>query len=190
METKEWIPWIIMAIIALSGWAVFLYNFVEANPRIDGSILFVMTGTLNSPQNITTFLIYPYLTNTRKGEVHIKDYQLEADFGNGFVKLLRVYSLDNAGNISFLDREGHEIIIPNFKDQLIYKKDSLAKFGIPIHGFILFGGNSSLYNLEVVRYKLIVIDALGKEHKIIVKPENINGAYLASELTGMKLPSQ
>jgi len=181
------ILWIITSLIALSGWGTLLYQHIENSPKIEGSILFVLKGQLSEPEEMTVFLIYPYLTNMRKGEVHILDYELEVDFGNGFEKLNRFYGVDNVENWFFFDSQNREITIPNLKDQLIYKKDTLAKFGTPLHGFILFGGEPSLLNKEVKEYRLTCIDAFGKKHVIISRPQDIKGLYWVMDETGMKI---
>ena len=183
-------------IVGLFGWAAFLYDRWIATPRIKGKILNVMCGQFPNPQNpnetLTSFLVFLYLTNLHPNSVHILDYELEIEMEDkcGFKKLKRVYGLENTNNPIFLNPKKEEIIIPNLKDYLIYKKQNPIKFGDLYTGLILFAGDKNLYSKKVKKYKIICIDALNKKHKFITDQESFINLYRLLELFGIKLPAQ
>ena len=179
---------IIAAIIGLSGWITFYYNYISNQPKITGRLFTVIVGQWKD-KNLTSFLCYAYLVNERKAAVHLLDYELEVDFGEGYKKLKKAYGLDNPKNFTFLDKNRSEIIIPDFQKQLINKKDNLAQYGIPIHGFILFVGDSSYYSKTVKVYRLTCIDAFGNRHTITTNPGDFGNLYLLQDMTGMRFPN-
>jgi len=187
MSKEQIIGIIVAAIIGISGWVTFLYNYISNQPKIIGRLFTVVPGAWQE-KNMTTYLCYLYLTNQRKAAVHLLDYDLEVDFGEGFNKLNRVYGLGNRKDINFFDMSGKQIVIPDFHKQLIYNKDSLVQFGIPIHGFIMFAGDASYYGKKAKRYRLTCIDAFGKKHIVVTKPEDFGNLYLLQDLTGIRFP--
>src|SRR4030043_2100980 len=109
---------IIGAVGTISGWAAYAYTYLSDKPKVKGKILQVMKGNMQNPmqpsERLTSFILFLYLTNGRKNAIHLSNYILEIDVGNGFeqVKMLRGIS-DNL-NIHFSYSKGGEIQIPDF----------------------------------------------------------------------------
>lgn len=167
METIKIIELCFKIIIGVVGWMLFSYQFLNAIPKITGQVLFFMRATYkanfgNNVNEITGYMLYPLLTNKGKRPILIINYELEIDVGNGYEKTRMVHGLDNSMNHSF-----ENMIIPDFVNQLIYKKKSFIKYGQPLHGFLVFGKEDVSYaKKEVFKYKLICIDVFNKKHVI------------------------
>jgi hypothetical protein len=182
---------IISLIVAFSGWAVFLYERFTESPRIKGKIINVISGRwLIHGKELTSFLVYLYITNQHRNSVHILDYELEADFGKGFQNLERVYMIDNSKKWTFLDPKGEEIVIPNFKENLIYKTYKSVQFGEICKGFILFAGNKQLYGINAKKFRVTCLDVFGRRHQFISTPEQFFNLNLLLEMTEIKLPTK
>lgn len=175
-------------LIGLSGWAAFAYERITAGPRLRGRILTVIAGQADLPnERVTTFLVYLYITNLRNHSVHVLDYEMEIDFGEGFKRLRRWYGADSIRSFKFTDPSGKEIVIPDFQEKLIYKNSASIGFGQLYSGFILFAGDVDLYTKKAKRYRVICIDALGKRHQFTSR--ELGNLNLLQEMTGMIIPS-
>ena len=188
----DWWMFIITAIIGLSGWVKFVYDRWTSKPRIEGKILNVMIGRMPNPEQqgkyLTSFLVFLYLTNLRKSSVHMLDYEIEIDPGQGFERLKRVYGIDKNSEWAFFDSSGEKVDIKNFQNNLIYKKPNPVEFGSLYLGHILFAGEESLYKKKIKRYKVTCIDALGGKHRFVSTPKEFCNLYLLQELAGIKFP--
>ncbi len=194
MLKKEITITIIALLIALSGWGKVLYDYITSKPKIRGRVFQVMRGQMNHPQRseeqLATFLTYLYLLNTRKNSIHILDYGLEVKIKNNWIRLDRVYGIHNIPNMSFLDPSGQEIKIKNFSENLIYKKSVPVEYGKPLHGWILFVGDASLYTEDISEYRLTCIDAYKKHHVIKTKPKEFENIYLLQDLADISIPKE
>jgi len=185
---------IISILVALSGWGTFIYNITTSTPKISGQIFTVIIGQMDNPENpsekLTSFMAYLYLTNERKNSVHILDYELEVDSGNGFEKLLRVYGVQNVKNWDFSGGT-HSIEIPDFNQKLIYAENKPVEYGSPLHGFVVFASKkpqkSFIESGHIYKYKVTVIDAFQKKHEIISSTDKLPNLYLLQDLAGIKL---
>lgn len=182
------ISFIITTVISLSGWVVFLYERWTAGPRIKGKVLTVITGKLDKPKPLTSFLVYLYITNLRNNSVHILEYGMEVEYDKGFQRLERVYGIDNVPNWTFTDNNGKEIVISDFKNKLIYKNRNPVQYGELYCGFILFAGKNELYNNKAKRFRITCTDALGNKHKFTSTPKEFCNLYLLQELAGIVFP--
>ena len=176
--------------LAFSGWGKVLLDHRSNKPKIIGRVLNVMRGQMSNPENptqhLTTFTTYLYLLNARKNLMHILDYEMEV-FANGkWVRLKRVYGVHNIKNLNFLDPAGNPIKIERFIENLIYRKGEPAQQGIPLHGWIVFGGEESLYKSDILKYRLTCIDANLKKHKIQTNVKEFQNLYLLQEMAGIR----
>lgn len=182
---------IITTVAALSGWGTILYNWLTSTPKIKGQILNLMTADWANPQwhkPKTSLFVYLYLINERKNPVHILDYELEFDLGNGYERALRVYGTQRIEQPSF-HSDMFEIAIPNFKDKLIYSKNNPVEYGTPLHGFALFATDKP-HNLimgKIRKLKVTCIDAFKDRHIIEATPEQFSNIYLLQDIAGIEI---
>ncbi|MBN2412032.1 hypothetical protein JXQ31_10105 [candidate division KSB1 bacterium] len=181
---------LIAVFVALSGWATLFYNFYTNKPKIKGQILNLMTSEWDNPQfqkPKRAIFLYIYLINVRKNPVNILDYELEIDLGNGYERVIRVYGAQNMEQPTFKSNE-HEIKIPNLNEKIIYKKDSLLTYGLPLHGFALFATDRSQKELEkIIKLKLTCIDAFNNRHIIKSSPKQFSNIIFLQDLAGIKI---
>jgi len=185
----------ISILVAFSGWAKFLYDISTSRPKINGQIFNVLFGEIDDPENkqvkLTIFLVYLYLTNKRRNNVHILDYELEVDLGSGFEKLERVYGVQNVQNWILLSGM-QQIKIPDFTRKLIYSENKPVEYGSPLHGFVLFASRKpqqlyieSVDNGHIHKYKITIIDAFQKKHVIVCSTDKFPNIYLLQDLAGI-----
>lgn len=183
---------IVAIIVALYGWTTLLYNWITSKPKIKGKIFNVITGDLKNPnrpsQTLTAFNVYLYLTNTRKNTVHILDYELEVDIGNGYKKMGRFYGAHRIPRWSFISAS-LKIDIPDFPQKLITAQAEPVKYGIPLHGFVLFvsGEPKNQFLENVKKFRVTCVDAFGNRHKIVSCPKQFPNIYLLQDLAGITL---
>ena len=180
---------IIATIGALSGWGGIFYNWFTSTPKIDGRILGLMTGEWMTPQfkePKTGIFVYLYLVNRRKNPVHILDYELQFDVGNGYEKALRVYGTRNMPQPSF-GSETQDITIPNFSEKLIYSKNNPIEYGVPLHGFAFFGTDKPHKDImnKIKRIKIICVDAFNNTHEIFYKEKQPLNLYLLQDIANI-----
>lgn len=178
-------------IIALSGWGKILYDYMVSSPKVEGKIFTVITGQSNDfvpGTTHTTFLVYLYLVNKRKNNIHILDYQMEIDFGNGYEKVLRAYGAHKI-NPHFLSND-NEILIPDFQVKLINKKESPVEFGRPLHGFLVFVGDKNFYKRTPERYKIICRDVFDQQHIVILNKNESENLFLLQDIAGIEIKTK
>ena len=191
MTTYSEIIAVISILVALSGWGKIIYDWFTSKPKIKGQIFNVIIGDMPDPNDptrtLTTFNLYLYLTNTRKNTVHILDYELEVDTGDGYEKVERVYGAHKVQNWSF-HSETYNIKIPDYPKKLITAQAKPVEYGIPLHGFVLFASRkpSKLFKQHIKRFRVTCIDAFGNRHKIVSSKQFPN-LYLLQDLAGIEI---
>ena len=165
---------------------LLLYKLYTEKPKIEGRILTAWHGVQNEStgKNLdwTYYFVYPAITNSGTRPIHILDYELEIDFGDGFKKIPRVYAVDQIKNWNF-----DFLKIDDFNEKLIYLKDGKLTHGKILHGFIVFGiGDGSFHQKKSKTYKLICIDVFNKKHEIIQKADSINDRLTFFQLSGAR----
>ena len=183
---------VVSILIGLSGWVTFLYNWFTSKPNIKGRIFNVITGDMKDPSDptktLTAFNVYLYLTNTRKNTIHILDYELEVDTGNGYEKTERVYGAHKIPNWSF-SSQTHDMRINDYPKKLITATASPLEQGFPLYGFVLFASRkqSERFKEHAKKYKVTCIDALNNRHKIVSCPKQFPNVFLFQDLAGIEL---
>ncbi|MBA1187938.1 hypothetical protein G7Z99_02650 [Pseudomonas entomophila] len=178
--------------VALSGWFKVYLDHLANRPKLYGKILCVMKGTTEIKQKeYTSFMLYPYITNLRKNEAYILDYELsyKASRFSKWKRLDRGYGLDKVNNFRMFTSQGEPIVLNRFGEKLIYKNGAIVKHGTALHGWIPFFGVQDLYELDEYKFKLVCIDAFGRRHSIIRGKESEFNLYLVMEIADMSLPS-
>lgn len=124
------------------------------------------------------------LTNYHKKSISIVDYELEVDFGDGYVKLDRVY-----GDISKILPEVipvktnlGDITLKNFGKHLLYKNSPPVRYGRFNHGFVMFVGDPSLKNKKAKKLKFTCIDVFNQRHIIENRFETLFNLNLLLEI--------
>ncbi len=190
MDYKNIIFFLISSLIALSGWGTVIYNHITSTPKIKGRVLNVMRGNMNDPskpdQKMATFTTYAYLINVRKNTIHMLDYEMEIEIDGKWIRLKRVYGLQNIQHLSFLATDGTNIEINNFSNNLINRKNLPVEYGKPLHGWIVFAGDIELYNKEVSRYKITCIDAYNERHVFESRPEEFVSIPLLQDMADIR----
>jgi hypothetical protein len=163
---------IIGFIIALSGWAKVIYDYVTSRPRIRGQVLQVMRGQMTDPRDgekrLSAVIAYLHLVNKRRNTIHVLDYELEIKVGGAWVKLSRVYGIHNVKNF-FGALGGGNIEIQNFEGNLIYRQGKPVEYGQPLHGWIVFVGSENLHSADIAAFRLTCVDAFRKKHRFVTK---------------------
>jgi hypothetical protein len=191
MEYKT-IAFIITTFLALSGWGTILYNWLTSTPKIDGRILNIMTAEwhiepkFNSSK--TVIMPYLYIVNRRKNPVHILDYELYFDTGNGYERALRVYGTQNLPEPTF-HSQYFDVKIPDFSSKLIYSKNTSVEYGSPLHGFALFATDRPHNEIigKINRIKIKCIDAFNNSHEIKYKKSQETNLYLLNDIAGIDI---
>ena len=192
MDFENVLKWVAVA-TALSGWFKVFLDHLGNKPKLAGRILCVMKGRFKAENfgEHTSYMVYPYLVNKRKNTVHVLDYEFYVKlkrFGK-WQQILRVYGMEALPNCKFTSNSDSLIAIENLGNTLIYRKKEPVQHGVPLHGWIPFFGDMSLFDLNSYRYKLICIDAYGNRHSIVSKGKEGINPYLLMEVAEIKLPS-
>lgn len=190
MEIEHTLKWIAV-IVALSGWMKVYLDHIGNRPKMAGRILCVLKGHIeNNGKVYTNLLLYPYITNTRKNEVHILDYELfyKENWHSSWKPVPRAYGFEKINNFYSTSSEGEQINLSNLKEKLIYTKGGIVKHGMALHGWIPFMGPPDLHALDEYKHKLVCIDAFGRRHSIVQGRDKGVSIYLVMELADMSLP--
>jgi hypothetical protein len=175
-------------LIGFSGWVTFLYTYLSGRPKIKGKILQVMRGNFPNPGNpsetLASLTLFLYLTNARKSAVHLVDYELYIDAGEGFQQMKIVRSSPDA--IFHFAYSGRELEIPDFNKRLLFRQIRPIAFGVPFIGFLLFGGDVRYYTAKIRKFKLVCTDVFGHKHKIVAKPEEFRDLPFIQDMFGVK----
>jgi hypothetical protein len=158
----------------------FIIQSYLNRPKIKGRIFEVIraewrykqpdaNGMLINKEN-SVFWVYVYLTNYHENSLHILDYKCEVDFGEGFVRLKRVYGdfskyLPPILTVKLSKYEGRrEVQIKNIGQHMLYKNPEPIQFGSFIHGLVMFAGDLSLHTKEIKKIRFSCLDVFKKEH--------------------------
>lgn len=175
--------------IALSGWVKVYIDYIANKPKITGRMLTVMKGsTYHDGREQAFFFPYLYLLNSRKNVMHLLDYELYLKISGQWHRLSRVYGMEKTGELNFFGKEGKKLVANNFKDNLIYMKNSPVQHGVPLHGWIAFSGLQEFYQADIQGYKVICIDAGFERHTIITKSSEMFGTLLVSQIADITIP--
>ena len=188
---------ILTLLFALSGWAALYYNWWTSKPKIEGQIFNVIIGQLPNPEKqnemLTSFAVYLYLTNLRKNSVHILDYELEIDSGNGYEKAERIYGMHKGKEWKFLS-ETHIYDIGNFAEKLIYVNKKPVEYGAPLYGFIVFASKNPqdyfIKRMKNLKYKITCIDMFKNTHEIESESEKFLNTNLFYEWANIEIKSK
>lgn len=177
--------------LALSGWSKVFIDHQANKPKIKGRIINVVKGTTTGidGQTVTSFMPYVYLLNMRKNVIHILDYELYIKTAAGWHQLHRVYGMEKQPeDITFVGGGDAQMKINNFRQNLIYRKNSPAQHGVPLHGWLVFATDAAFYKEKIFAYKLVCIDAGLKRHASITDCKDMNNLGLLQEIGDMEIP--
>ncbi|WP_439853028.1 hypothetical protein [Pseudomonas syringae] len=182
---------VLAPLVALSGWFKVFYDHFTSSPKISGCVLGIVRGVVtNGDEEFEMFLIYPYLLNKRKNQVHILEYEFSIRNGGDkkWRELTRLYGID--GQDELLLPVTHGIVkVRSFSENVIYKKkESSVQYGVPLHGWIPFSDKSSNITWENIEFKLACIDAYRKKHVIQGRQKDLIGAQLFGEMADVDFP--
>lgn len=176
------------AMFALSGWFKVYYDHISTKPKITGRLLTSINGIMNfKGKDLSSFVVYPYLVNARKNVVHILDYQLHIKLADGWQRLDAAYGFHKAERFTFDSSDG-EIKINDFSESFIYKKKDGVQQGIPLHGWLIFLGDSRFYGQEVISYKLVCVDANLVKHDVLTKSKRLQPLPLVAQIANIEFP--
>jgi hypothetical protein len=157
-------------------------------PKIRGKIFNVISAEWSNPLlgiHKASFWVYVYLTNYHRNSISLVDYEFEIDFGNGYVKLERVYgdiSTALPSIVTVKDDKGKDIQLKNLGSHLLYKNSRPVQYGQFIHGFVMFAGDLSLHHQKPLRVKFTCIDVFSNRHVICARKEEFINFNLLLEL--------
>jgi len=182
---------IIATVATISGWVAFIYQYLSDRPKIKGKILQVMRGVFPNPEQpsekLTSFVLFLYLTNARKNAIHLSDYILEIDTGNGFERMKIVRGITNQ-TVHFEYGQDGEVQIPDFNKGLIYKQSKPIGFGVPFYGYLMFGGDFKYFKADIRRYRITCVDVFDHKHKITTESKKFVDLFYLQEVFGIKIP--
>jgi hypothetical protein len=186
--------------LILSGVIAFIVSYVTqwyfARPKIKAAIFNVSMGQLtytsdSKISNYTLITPYVYITNHRQNAIFIFDYEMDIDFGDGFVKLQRIYGRAIPWPEPYTTETPTErISISNFADKLIYASPKMVAFGEIIKGFVPFGGDPSLHGKTIKRIKFTCVDALQNRHTSKLTPKMYLNHFLFHDLVDATVTSR
>lgn len=181
---------IVTSAVGAAAWVKILYDHITSRPKLRGSIINVMTGSFNHQGQPRTGLIpYLYLTNLRRNQVHVLDYEMEVKTTVGWQRVDRIFGVVAPGQAPvFSGITGGSFSIEGFTDKLIWRDHTPVQYGLPHRGFLLFAGPPELHGAQVVKYRITCVDAFGRRHKVSVRPKDMRSPYLLTDLTGVMLP--
>ena len=189
--TESVLPLIVAMVATISGWVAFIYKYFSDRPKIKGKILQVMRGTFQNPENpsekLTSFTLFLYLTNARKNAIHLSDYILEIDTGNGFERMKMIRGITNQ-TFHFEYGQGGEVQIPDFNKRLIHRQSKPIEFGLPFYGYLMFGGDFKYFKADIRRYRITCVDVFDHKHKITTEPKKFVDLFYLQEVFGIKIP--
>ncbi|MGD6775230.1 hypothetical protein [Sutcliffiella horikoshii] len=185
---------IIGLLVGISGWVTFFYNYIIHKPKINGRIFQPVVGKFSINQKggkqreLTSFLVYLYLTTNRRTPVRVLEYKMEVTFTDGTThKLERVFG-STVENLTF-KWINDAVINPRLSENLIYKKQTPIEQKDPLHGFVLFAGTEELYSRNIEKIIITVVDVFGNNHQI--SESNMDekpNIYLLADLAGFDIP--
>ena len=183
---------IISIVVALSGWATFLWDRYTDKPKITGRICTASIGELiRDNEKYTLFIQFLYLTNSRSNGVHILDYKLGVDLGHGFENTKMLYGAETINQEITVQSTKYVLKIPKVKEVLLTQKKTALEYGKPLYGILLFVSDKTreCFDNKVKRYCITVEDILGYRHKIINEVAKIESTniFLLPELFGVTL---
>lgn len=174
--------------LGVSGWAKVVIDHYSSKPKFSGQLLNVIRSQMNINGAVqSAFIAYPYIHNLRKNSMHILDYEMSIKVDGKWIELALSYGLEHVRTINFTSPAGNALIIPDFPDKLIHRKEEGVQHGVPLHGFIVFVGDVSLYQVKIDEYKLVCIDVNRKRHTILTKPTEMRD-HLMIQFSGMVPP--
>lgn len=194
MDYESLIAWLVIFIGGIAGWVKFIWERISIIPKIKGQIINVIIsiGKPRDPRDqsrvLTFFHVYLYFTNTRRSKVHILDYELEVDTGNGYERMKRGYGAQySQATMDFEDKQGVKYEISDYPQKVLYVQTNPIEYGIPLHGFVLFASEKpkSKFN-NVKRYKVTCVDAFKRRHKITSSPDKFPPFLQFQDLAGIK----
>ena len=190
---------ILTAIITLI--VTLLVQSYSSRPKIEGGVFGILQGEYKTQESgmevhKSFFWPYVYLTNQHQNAVWPLDYEFEADFGEGFVKLERQYGdvtgifpeTISATISSKSDLGNRQLKMQNLSKQLLYIKAKPMEYGDFLHGFVMFSGAQELEARTIVRARFTCIDAFRKRHAFEATQENLLSLALFSEL--LQIPQE
>jgi hypothetical protein len=179
----------------------FIIQVYLARPKIQGGVFGILQGEYKTQENgmdvhKSFFWPYVYLTNQHHNAVWPLDYEFEADFGGGYVKLERQYGdvtgvfpeTISATISSKSDMGNRQLKMQNLSKQLLYIKAKPMEYGDFLHGFVMFAGDSELESKTIVRAKFTCIDAFRKRHSFEATQDKLLSLALFSEL--LQIPQE
>jgi hypothetical protein len=182
---------LIATVAAISGWATVVYEYFSDKPKIKGKILQVMRGTFQNPEkpsdSLTVFVLFLYLTNARKNNLHLSDYILEIDIGGRFERMKMIRGITDQ-SIHFGYEKGGEVQIPDFNKGLIYKQTKAVEFGTPFYGYLAFAGDVKYHKADIQRYRITCVDVFDHKHKITTESKKFVDLFYLQEVFGIQIP--
>lgn len=185
--------------LTLSAVIAVLLTFVVQNylnqPKIRGSVFNVLAGEWSNPVmgiHKTAFWPYVYLTNYHQNAIYPLDYEFEVDFGEGYVRLDRVYGdldkiLPEVMSFTNLADGKEEIQIRNLGKHALYKTAKPVQYGDFLHGLVMFAGAIELHKKTMRTVRFTCIDVFGKRHTIEADLKKFLNWNLFLELLGVSV---
>ena len=172
--------------VVVSLVATFMVQSYLDRPKLKGNILQVIIGHLVGNFDKTSYAMYVYLTNQHQNTISIFDYEMYVDFGEGYIKLDRVFGTGIIPEVFEASSPLGNARIENFRDKQLSKKDQQIGFGNFIDGFLMFVGDPSFLKKQVNRYKLVCIDVFQRKHIIEVAPKEFPQGLVWADRAGVK----
>jgi hypothetical protein len=168
----------------------FAVQYYLSCPKIRGGIFGVLISEwtdVGAGIHKTSFWPCVYLTNQHRNTIWALDYEFEADFGEGYVKLQREYfdvSKSLPSTMTFYGEDDKAIQIPNLGRHLLTKIAKPIRYGDFLHGFVMFSGDIKFHEQRkpVKKAKFTCIDVFRKRHTIEVEENHFLDINLLLEL--------
>ncbi len=165
---------LVVALIGGIPGLIQTYSFFTDKPKINGEVVFVVTGTKQPPEMInnkeypTGVLVYVVLTNQSERAITLANYyKLDIRLHNGTVEA-KPFMIRDTDNMLF--EKQAELGGLDFRRDYLLLKDKLGpiKYGDIIKGWVSFVVDRQWDEIvkDGVEYQLYVKDVFGNWHKI------------------------
>jgi len=162
-------------------------------PKITGWVNDIMEATLHlvsldpkiKPVVKHLFLPFILMTNRADNKINIIDFELDVDYGEGFVKMDKFFG-SAATNlpkpiVSALNTGG-TLSIPDPNKFVLVRGQTAVGFGQLVYGFVPFVGDVALQSKKWQRIKVTCIDIFEERHELLRKVGDERNINLLADL--------
>lgn len=161
---------------------------ISASPYLEGIHLISPSKVSVTKENATMLFPYVVIGNERSEPVTVRDFELDIDLGNGWMRAERATDADLS---TWIFRSSDHTLISKEGSKNMIKPMVKIEKGNPVHGFLVFVITKPFQLIKEkgpgLKYRFTCIDASGKRHES--KQDQVYGlnrAYL-KEISNLEM---